>query len=64
MENKKEITFEEGLNRLNEIAAKMNGNVLPLNDAIALYKEAKKLITALNSQIDEAEKMIEDKVEK
>ena len=62
MDNEKEITFEEGLNRLNEIAAKMNGNVLPLADAMSLYKEAKDLIAILNSQIDKAEKLIEDKV--
>ncbi len=63
MDNEKEITFEEGLNRLNEIAAKMNGNVLPLADAMSLYKEAKDLIAILNSQIDKAEKLIEDKVD-
>ncbi len=63
MENEKKITFEEGLKRLNEIATKMNENVLPLADAMSLYKEAKNLIVILNSQIDEAEKLIEDKVE-
>lgn len=63
MENEKKITFEEGLKRLNEIATKMNKNVLPLADAMNLYKEAKNLIAILNSQIDEAEKLIEDKVE-
>lgn len=63
MENEKEITFEEGLKRLNEIATKMNENVLPLADAMSLYKKAKNLIAILNSQIDEAEKLIEDKVE-
>lgn len=63
MENEKKITFEEGLKRLNEIATKMNENVLPLKEAMNLYKEAKNLIAILNSQIDEAEKLIEDKVE-
>lgn len=63
MEKEKEITFEEGLKRLNEIATKMNENVLPLTEAMNLYKEAKNLIAILNSQIDEAEKLIEDKVE-
>lgn len=63
MENEKEITFEEGLKKLNEIATKMNENVLPLADAMSLYKEAKNLIAILNSQIDEAEKLLEDKVE-
>ena len=63
MENEKKIAFEEGLKRLNEIATKMNENVLPLADAMNLYKEAKNLIAILNSQIDEAEKLIEDKVE-
>lgn len=64
MEKEKEITFEEGLKRLNEIATKMNENVLPLTEAMNLYKEAKNLIAILNSQIDEAEKLIEVKVEK
>lgn len=63
MENEKKITFEEGLKRLNEIATKMNENVLPLTETMNLYKEAKNLIAILNSQIDEAEKLIEDKVE-
>ena len=63
MEKEKEITYEERLKRLNEIATKMNGNVLPLTEAMNLYKEAKNLIAILNSQIDEAEKLIEDKVE-
>ena len=63
MENEKKITFEEGLKRLNEIATKMNENVLSLADAMNLYKEAKNLIAILNSQIDDAEKLIEDKVE-
>ena len=63
MEKEKEITFEEGLKRLNEIATKMNENVVPLTEAMNLYKEAKNLIAILNSQIDEAEKLIEDKVE-
>ena len=63
MEKEKEITFEEGLKRLNEIATKMNENVLPLTESMNLYKEAKNLIAILNSQIDEAEKLIEDKVE-
>lgn len=63
MEKEKEITFEEGLKRLNEIATKMNENVLPLTETMNLYKEAKNLIAILNSQIDEAEKLIEDKVE-
>ena len=47
MEKEKEITFEEGLKRLNEIATKMNENVLPLTEAMNLYKEAKNLIAKI-----------------
>ena len=62
MDEDKKTSFEEGLKRLNEIADKMNDNILPLADAMSLYKEAKQLINSLNAQIDEAEKLLDDKV--
>ena len=56
MEEKK--TFEEKLSRLNEIVSKIEGEPLMLEESIALYQEGKKLIEALQSELQEAEKRI------
>ena len=53
-------TFEEKLNRLNEIVTKIEGDPLPLEETVALYQEGKKLIVELQSTLAEAEKKIGD----
>ena len=54
----KKIDFETKLNRLNEIVAKMENEVLPLESSIALFEEGKKLITDLEAELKEAEKKL------
>jgi exodeoxyribonuclease VII small subunit len=54
----KKVDFETKLNRLNEIVAKMENEVLPLESSIALFEEGKKLITDLESELKEAEKKL------
>jgi exodeoxyribonuclease VII small subunit len=54
----KKVDFETKLNRLNEIVAKMENEVLPLESSIALFEEGKKLITELESELKEAEKKL------
>jgi exodeoxyribonuclease VII small subunit len=57
MEDKKK-PFEERLARLNEIVAKVEGEVLPLDEAMALYEEGKALINGLSKELEEAEKKV------
>lgn len=54
----KKADFETKLNRLNEIVAKMENEVLPLESSIALFEEGKKLITDLEAELKEAEKKL------
>jgi exodeoxyribonuclease VII small subunit len=54
----KKVDFETKLNRLNEIVAKMENEVLPLERSIALFEEGKKLITDLEAELKEAEKKL------
>ena len=54
----KKVDFETKLNRLNEIVAKMENEVLPLESSIALFEEGKKLITDLEAELMEAEKKL------
>lgn len=51
-------TFEERLARLNEIVAKVEGETLPLEEAMALYEEGKKLISSLENELKEAEEKV------
>ena len=54
----KKVDFETKINRLNEIVAKMENEVLPLESSIALFEEGKKLITDLEAELKEAEKKL------
>ena len=54
----KKVDFETKLNRLNEIVAKRENEVLPLESSIALFEEGKKLITDLEAELKEAEKKL------
>lgn len=54
----KKVDFETKLNRLNEIVAKMENEVLPLESSIAFFEEGKKLITDLEAELKEAEKKL------
>ena len=51
-------TFEERLARLNEIVSKVEGETLPLEEAMALYEEGKALITGLEKELKEAEEKV------
>lgn len=51
----KEKSFEEKLERLAEIVAKVENNVLPLSETLALYEEGNKLIDELQRELKEAE---------
>ena len=59
MEEKK-IDFEAKLKRLGEITEKMENEVLPLNESLALYEEGKKIIKELREELTKAEDAIKE----
>ena len=58
-EKKKAKSFEDNLNRLNEIVEKTENSVLPLEEALALYQEGMALIKELKTTLDNAQKEVE-----
>lgn len=55
-----EKTFEEKMNRLNEIVLKMNDSNVSLDENLKLYVEGKELIKELTSTIEIAKKKVEN----
>lgn len=51
--------FEKAFSRLEEILATMNEGQAGLDDALKLYEEADKLISACTNRLNEAENRIE-----
>ena len=51
-------SFEERLSRLNEIVTKIEGEVLPLDEAMACFEEGKALIDSLQKELKEAEEKV------
>ena len=51
-------SFEERLSRLDQIVAKVEGETLPLDEAMKLFEEGKKLIDSLQGELKEAEEKI------
>ena len=60
MANEEKKTFEARLERLNEIVAKIEGEVLPLEQSMALFEEGKKLIVELQEELSQAKLKIEE----
>ncbi len=58
MAEKKEKSFEEKLNRLDEVVGKIEGEELPLQEVLSLYQEGKTLIKELQSELKEAEEKV------
>ena len=51
---KKTPTFEEGLERLENIANQLEKSEIPLDELLKLYEEGMKLSTELNQKLDAA----------
>ena len=60
--NKKEISFEDALERLNEIVKALEHSDAPLDDSLKLFEEGVALIKRCNNQIDLAETKIKQLV--
>ena len=56
----KKMSFEERMNRLDEIVGKVENSVLPLEESLKLYQEGTALIKELQSALDDAEKKIKE----
>lgn len=54
-----EFNFEAGFARLEEILEKMNSSSVSLDEALKLFEEADKLITACSKKLNDAERSIE-----
>ncbi len=59
MPRKKEPTFEEQLAQLEEIVQTLDGEDLPLEQAISSYEQGVKLSVKLNKTLEEAQRKIE-----
>jgi len=53
-------SFEERLARLNEIVSKIEGETLPLEQAMAFFQEGRQLIEGLQKDLSEAEAKVEE----
>lgn len=60
--NKKEISFEDALERLNEIVKALEHSDAPLDDSLKLFEEGVALVKQCNDQIDQAEAKIKQLV--
>ena len=54
----KKVTFEQQLQRLEEIVAALEKGDVQLADSLALFEEGTKLITACSTQLDQAEQQV------
>lgn len=58
MAEKKKVTFEENIEKLEEILAKLEDEKLPLDTSVKLYEEGMKLISKCNRELEDAERKI------
>lgn len=58
--SKKELTFEQGLERLEGIAEQMEQGQLPLEELLKLYEEGMALSEALSKKLDAAKARMQE----
>lgn len=58
MSEKKEMSFEDKMKRLEKVVEKVEGGSLPLGETLKLFEEGKALIADLSSTLKEAEKKV------
>ena len=64
MAEKKELTFEENLNKLESIVKNLESGETPLDEAIDQFTEAMKLVEVCDKKLKNAEKKINKIVKK
>ena len=55
----KELKFEDGLKRLEEIVAKLESGNLPLDNSLKLFEEGVKLVSFCNERLTEVQQKVE-----
>ena len=58
MAEKKELSFEESVARLEQIVKDLENGKAPLSDSLALFEEGVALVRACTEELDKAEKRI------
>lgn len=58
---KSEMTFEEKMNRLEEILNELNNDKLSLDEGLKLYEESRSLIEDLDKTLLEAKNKVENR---
>jgi exodeoxyribonuclease VII small subunit len=58
MARKKKVTFEEGLNRLEEVVGILEDGEISLEEALKYYKEGMELSMHCSKELDQAEKQV------
>ena len=53
-----ELTFEEGISKLEEITKKLESGELSLDEQFKLYKEGVELVNRCNEKLDTVEKEV------
>ncbi|MFH1092157.1 MAG: exodeoxyribonuclease VII small subunit [Pseudomonadota bacterium] len=59
MSRKNDLTFEEGLSRLEELIQELEDGKLDLDRSLAVFEEGIKLSRVLGQKLDQAEKKLE-----
>ena len=54
----RKMSFEESLNRLDEIVRHLEKGDLPLSESLALFEEGTALMSACSKMLDEAEQKV------
>jgi len=54
----KKLTFEQSIQRLDEIVRHLESGDMPLSDSLALFEEGTGLIAACTGMLDEAEQKV------
>ena len=62
MSNKKELTFEKALERLDEIVTLLETGDAPLDKSLSLFEEGVRLVKLCNEKLDIADKTIKQLV--
>ena len=58
MEEKKELSFEEGLQRLEQVVRALEDTATPLEESLKLFEEGVGLVRQCSKQLDQAEKRV------
>ena len=58
MAKEKELSFEENLEKLEEIVKKLESGEVPLDDAIEKFNDAMNLVKVCDERLKNAEKMV------